>query len=75
LSQRPVPNCGRIAANVSRLQTTFASLSAGSVQTDGMRRFQPWVRWGTAVSLAPTRVTAPWKCSNRIAVIGEGTVA
>ena len=23
----------------------------------------------------PTRVTAPWKCSNRIAVIGEGTAA
>ena len=70
-----MPKCGRMASNVSRLQAMFASLSPGSVQTDGMSRFQPCLRCGTAVSVTPTRVTAPWKCSNRIAVIGEGTLA
>ena len=53
----------------------LASVAAGSVHTDGIRRFQPGSRCGTAVSVGPTRVTAPWKCSNRIAVIGDGTVA
>jgi hypothetical protein len=40
-----------------------------------MRRFQPSSRCGTAVSVTPTRVTAPWKCSNGIAIMGEGAVA
>ena len=53
----------------------FSSVAAGSIQTDGSRRFQPSARWGTAVSVTPTRVTAPWKCSSRIAVIGDGTDA
>ncbi len=53
----------------------FASVSAGSIQTDGSSRFQPSSRCGTAVSVTPTRQTAPWKCSSRIALIGEGTVA
>jgi hypothetical protein len=53
----------------------LASVSAGSVHTDGMSRFQPASRCGTAVSVGPTRVTAPWKCSNRIADIGDGTAA
>ena len=38
---------------------------------DWSTRFQPGSRWGTAVSVAPTRVTAPWKCSNTSADIGR----
>ena len=57
---------------MSRVQATFASVSAGSSQTDGRSRFQPGSRWGTAVSVARIRVTAPWKCSNRIPDIGDG---
>jgi hypothetical protein len=50
----------------------------------GIRRIDPdrWdqqiealLRCGTAVSVVATRVTAPWKCSNRIAFIGEGVDA
>ena len=52
----------------------FASVAAGSVHTDGSTTFQPWFRCGTAVSVRPTRVTAPWKCSNRIDDIGDGIV-
>ena len=37
-------------ACVSRVQAMFSSVSAGSIQTDGMMRFQPSSRCGTAVS-------------------------
>src|SRR5256885_15551714 len=53
----------------------LACVSAGSVHTEGMSRFYPGSRCGTAVAVGPRRVTAPWKCSKRIAVIGEGTAA
>ena len=64
-----------MAANVSRVQSMFAPVSAGSIQTEGIKKFQPWSRCGTAVSVTPMRVTAPWKCSKSIAVIGDGTLA
>ena len=38
------------------------------------RVFLAW-EFGTAVAVGATRVTAPWKCSNSIVVIGEGTDA
>ena len=60
---------------MSRVHWMFASVPAGSVHTDGTRRFQPGSRCGTAVSVSPTRVTAPWKCSNSIDVMGEGVEA
>ena len=63
------------AAWVSHVQAMFASVAAGSAQTEGMNTFQPGARCGTAVAVGSTRVTAPWKCSNSIAVIGDGTVA
>ena len=60
---------------MSFVQAMLASVSAGSIHSDGSSRFQPSSRCGTAVSVGPTRVTAPWKCSSRIADIGEGTDA
>ena len=39
----------------------------------GESRLKPASRCGTAVAVGATRVTAPWKCSNRISDIGEGT--
>ena len=48
---------------------------AGSVHTPIRARFQPFWRCGTAVSVRPTRVAAPWKCSKTIADIGEGHAA
>ena len=64
-----------MAACVSRVQVLFLSVSAGSSQTDGINRLKPSSRCGTAVSVTGTRVTAPWKCSNRIAFIGDGVDA
>ena len=40
-----------------------------------MAKLWPGSRWGTAVASTGTRVTAPWKCSSSIAVIGEGQTA
>ena len=60
---------------MSFVHAMLASVSAGSIHSEGSSRFQPSARCGTAVSVGPTRVTAPWKCSSRIAVIGEGTDA
>src|SRR5581483_7553561 len=63
------------AACVSRTHATLASVSFGSNQVPGMTRFQPSARCGTAVSVAPTRHTAPWKCSSSRTVPSDGTVA
>jgi len=70
------------AALVHAPDGSGAKLSAMVVfhtgDADGAERdLEPFKSWGSplVVDVGPMRVTAPWKCSSSIAVIGEGTRA
>ena len=52
----------------------FFTVSAGSIHSEGSSRLKPASRCGTAVAVGSMRVTAPWKCSRRIADMVDGTV-
>ena len=58
---------------MSRVQATFASVSVGSSQTDGRTQVPAGLTVGDrGLGRAESRVTAPWKCSNRIPDIVDG---
>src|ERR1700730_12620777 len=52
---------GCIAAKEFRAQAVQASLSFLSIHSDSTHKLYPTARCGNAVSVTPTRVTAPWK--------------
>ena len=66
---------GEGAVRLARPGDVLVGRGRDRARRTGMSRFQPSARCGTAVSVTPTRVTAPWKCSSRSTVIGDGTDA
>src|ERR1700693_3955125 len=66
---------GRIASQHARVHWMFRSASEGSAQLDRTRKLNGCWRWAKAVSVGPTRVTAPCICSSHGPVVkGDGTV-
>ena len=53
----------------------LTSVSAGLIHSPAISMLKPGVRCGNAVSVGAGRVAAPWKCSSRSPLIGDGQAA